>query len=130
MGTGNLFHQDPQHGLFWLFVRQTLEIQRKSHNGTLSYIHSYNLQFSKTQKSQSHCFPYSEVRLHKMHTFYMLLSHSNLQSINLNVAGELLVMLGHVKAVKMTVRQPGHSIVIQTRPLLREESTGSCDSLY
>lgn len=37
----------------------------------------------------------------------MVMSHSNLQKANLELADELLIMLGHVKAVANDYNQPG-----------------------
>lgn len=97
VGTGTLFYQYPQGGLMWLFVRHILEAQEKSHHSSWATFSQPTV--LKDTESQSHCFPYWDVRQSKMCTFSVLLSPFNLQNTNLDLADEPLILLGHLKAV-------------------------------
>lgn len=61
----------------------------------------------------------------------MVMSHSNLQSTDLELADGLLITLGHVKAVVNYYTSLGHNIMTQPGQLFREDSIGSPgDSLH
>ena len=61
----------------------------------------------------------------------MVMSHSNLQTKDLELADGLLITLGQVKAVAKDYTSLGHNIKMQTGQLFREDSIGSPgDSLH